>query len=101
MSGVNPYRIHKLSHEKLSHEKLFYCNVPGCPRTDGFRDAYGVKRHKIIKHQSAAERYRCYIQGCKSGDKSWSLLDNFRSHFKNMHKEEFAEEGEFSEIAQR
>jgi hypothetical protein len=96
MSGVNTYRIHK-----LSHEKLFFCDVPGCSKTKGFSDVYSVKRHKITKHQSAGKRYRCYIQGCKSGDKSWPLLDNFRSHIKKMHKEEFAEEGEFSKIAQR
>ena len=90
------YRRHE-----LSHEKPFVCDIPGCPRTEGFSKKQDVDRHKRSKHPSAAnnKRYQCYIQGCKSGYKSWTRPDNFRSHVKTMHKE--FSEGELSKIVQR
>lgn len=90
-----------LERHELSHEKPFVCDVPGCPRTEGFNRAHDVDRHKRSKHPSAAnnKRYRCYIQGCKSGHKSWTRPDNFRSHVKTVHKE--FSKGELSKIVQR
>jgi hypothetical protein len=29
--------------------------------------------------------YNCLVERCKSKDKSWRRLDNFRSHLKRMH----------------
>lgn len=30
--------------------------------------------------------YHCLVNGCKSKDKKWPRLDNFRSHLKRIHR---------------
>ena len=88
------------------HRKPFVCNYPGCTRTDGFSTTNDLDRHTKSKHPSAmalsvpTKRYRCHISGCKSKEKSWPRLDNFRSHLKRVHQEAFQTEDDFDEIIQ-
>ncbi|KAG0645066.1 Transcriptional activator GLI3 [Hyphodiscus hymeniophilus] len=81
----------ELKKHDLRHRKPFVCSHPGCSRTDGFSTTNDLDRHTKSKHASASaqlaptKRYRCHVPGCKSKEKSWPRLDNFRSHLKRVH----------------
>ena len=81
------------------------CDFPGCQRSEGFSTSNDLERHIKSKHPAAlrgvepTRRYRCHMQGCKSKEKSWPRLDNFRSHLKRVHKVE--DEDEFEETIRR
>jgi hypothetical protein len=65
------------------------CKVSGCPLDEGFSTTDDLERHTQSKHPSAntslTKKFRCHVAGCKSQDKSWPRLDNFRSHLKRVH----------------
>lgn len=74
----------------LRHRKPFMCTVRGCNRVGGFSTSNDLERHAKSKHPALKElattkRFRCMVPGCKSKDKSWPRLDNFRSHLKRVH----------------
>lgn len=97
LAEANTYRKHD-----LRHRKPFTCNFPGCQRDEGFSTSNDLDRHTKSKHPSAAaisSRYRCRVQGCKSKEKSWPRLDNFRSHLKRVHKVE--DDEQFEETIRR
>ncbi|KAG9232581.1 hypothetical protein BJ875DRAFT_380381 [Amylocarpus encephaloides] len=81
----------ELKKHELRHTKPFKCDVQGCPRTQGFSTPNDLERHRKSKHSGVlgattdTEYYRCNIQGCKSKDKHWPRLDNFRSHLRRVH----------------
>lgn len=81
----------ELKKHDLRHRKPFVCTVPGCTRTEGFSTTNDLERHTKSKHQGAmpenvsTKMYHCHVVGCKSKDKSWPRLDNFRSHLKRVH----------------
>ncbi|PVH85156.1 hypothetical protein DL98DRAFT_583750 [Cadophora sp. DSE1049] len=81
----------ELKKHDLRHRKPYMCKVPGCSRTEGFSTTNDLDRHTKSKHPSAipenasTKRYRCLVPGCKSKDKAWPRLDNFRSHLKRVH----------------
>jgi hypothetical protein len=90
----------------LRHRKPFVCKVEGCTRVDGFSTTNDLDRHIKSKHPSAGpsghtKRYRCHVQGCKSKEKSWPRLDNFRSHLKRVHSHHFQSEEEFERMIRR
>lgn len=99
----------ELKKHDLRHTKPFTCEFPGCSRTEGFSTTNDLERHVKSKHPSAVQgtestkRFRCLVQGCKSKDKSWPRLDNFRSHLKRIHhlkpedEDEMARRAEFWE----
>lgn len=76
----------------LRHRKPFICTYPGCQRSEGFSTTNDLDRHMKSKHPScqkanlAKRQYRCHIEGCKSREKAWPRLDNFRSHLKRVHR---------------
>ena len=91
----------------LRHRKPFVCKYPGCTRTDGFSTTNDLDRHTKSKHplamtqSEATKRYRCHVQGCKSKEKSWPRLDNFRSHLKRVHSQALQTDEEFEEMIRR
>ncbi|KAM3075183.1 hypothetical protein ACMFMF_005862 [Clarireedia jacksonii] len=83
----------ELKKHELRHTKPFTCTVAGCTRDMGFSTTNDLERHVKSKHPSAAlsraeptKKYHCHTSGCKSKDKAWPRLDNFRSHLKRVHK---------------
>ncbi|KAA8569156.1 hypothetical protein EYC84_000825 [Monilinia fructicola] len=82
----------ELKKHDLRHKKPFVCNYPGCVRTEGFSTTNDLDRHTKSKHHLATtskagptKKYRCVVPGCRSKDKAWPRLDNFRSHLKRVH----------------
>ncbi|TEY34084.1 hypothetical protein BOTCAL_0651g00020 [Botryotinia calthae] len=82
----------ELKKHDLRHRKPFVCTYPGCGRTEGFSTTNDLDRHTKSKHPLATtsraeslKRYRCVVPSCKSKDKLWPRLDNFRSHLKRVH----------------
>jgi len=83
------------------------CTVPGCSRTEGFSTTNDLERHIKSKHPSAmsdtamTKKFRCLVHGCKSKEKSWPRLDNFRSHLKRVHGNQLRYDDEFDELIRR
>jgi len=78
----------ELKKHMYRHEKPFKCDFPSCGRSTGFSTVNDLERHKRSKHPSSVTsktQYRCVATPCKSKDKLWPRLDNFRSHLKRMH----------------
>ena len=79
----------------LRHTKPFVCTVQGCKRVGGFSTSNDLERHTKCKHplalaeSASARRFRCLVPGCKSKEKSWPRLDNFRSHLKRVHHPQY------------
>ncbi|KAJ5199635.1 Zinc finger C2H2 [Penicillium cf. griseofulvum] len=86
----------KRKHE-ARHKKLFKCDVPNCPRKDGFGTINDLARHKKCVHNKEPERgpkmmYMCFGTNCPRPNKRWPRLDNFKQHLNRMHHEEDGEE---------
>lgn len=83
-------KFHRKHH--LRHTKPFTCPNPTCTRTEGFSTANDLDRHIKSKHpndlprEAQSKTYHCLVAGCKSQEKVWPRLDNFRSHLKRMHR---------------
>ena len=83
------------------------CKVEGCSRAEGFSTTNDLDRHIKSKHPSsipeseATKMYRCYVVGCKSKDKAWPRLDNFKSHLKRVHPQLLQNDDEFEAIVKR
>ncbi|KAF7933756.1 uncharacterized protein EAE98_003465 [Botrytis deweyae] len=95
----------ELKKHDLRHKKPFVCNYPGCGRTEGFSTTNDLDRHTKSKHPLATtskaesiKKYRCVVPGCKSKDKAWPRLDNFRSHLKRVHSNVARLEENFEEM---
>ncbi|CDM29245.1 Zinc finger, C2H2-like [Penicillium roqueforti FM164] len=85
----------KRKHE-ARHKKLFKCDVPNCPRKDGFGTINDLARHKKCVHNKEPERgpkmmYMCFGTNCPRPNKRWPRLDNFKQHLNRMHREEDGE----------
>ncbi|KAB8294845.1 hypothetical protein EYC80_006806 [Monilinia laxa] len=94
----------ELKKHDLRHKKPFVCSYPGCVRTEGFSTTNDLDRHTKSKHHLATaskmesmKKYRCVVPGCKSKDKAWPRLDNFRSHLRRVHESYVQSEADFSE----
>src|SRR5271156_894380 len=91
----------------LRHRKPFMCQVSGCPRTEGFSTTNDLDRHTRSRHPStipeseSTKKYRCHVPGCKSKEKSWPRLDNFRSHLKRVHSHHLRTEEDFEDMIRR
>jgi hypothetical protein len=91
----------------LRHRKPFVCAVLGCTRPEGFSTTNDLDRHTKSKHPSAmpeaapTKKYRCLVAGCKSKEKSWPRLDNFRSHLKRVHGNQMRNEDDFDDLIRR
>ncbi|KAI9702111.1 MAG: hypothetical protein M1836_001455 [Candelina mexicana] len=77
----------------LRHERPFVCDESGCTRKEGFSTSNDLDRHKKSVHKITPKRgsqksYRCFSAGCKTKDKLWPRLDNFRQHLQRMHHSE-------------
>lgn len=74
---------------ELRHTKPFHCTVKDCQRKEGYSTANDLERHVKSKHADLyppSKTYSCLVDKCKSKDKAWPRLDNFRSHLKRIHK---------------
>ncbi|CAL3967700.1 unnamed protein product [Diplocarpon coronariae] len=97
----------ELKKHDLRHRKPFVCCVIGCPRTEGFSTSNDLERHSKSKHPShfpetaCSKRFHCHFHGCKSQDKVWPRLDNFRSHLKRVHGDRLKTEEDFDEMIRR
>ncbi|KAF7517574.1 hypothetical protein PCG10_001152 [Penicillium crustosum] len=85
----------KRKHE-ARHKKQFKCDVPNCPRKDGFGTINDLARHKKCVHNKEPERgpkmtYMCFGANCPRPNKRWPRLDNFKQHLNRMHHEEDGE----------
>jgi hypothetical protein len=69
------------------HEKPFVCREKGCGRTEGFSTSNDLDRHMKSKHAElgCGKTWQCLVDRCKSNEKRWPRLDNFRSHLKRVH----------------
>lgn len=82
----------EMKKHELRHTKPFECQVQGCNRTEGFSTPNDLERHMKSKHSelltssTGIKKYRCLVSGCKSKDKAWPRLDNFKSHLKRVHQ---------------
>lgn len=76
----------------LKHEKPHRCDIRGCTRTEGFITINDLQRHKKSVHKigvdSITKSYKCASSKCKSPEKLWPRLDNFKQHILRMHKDE-------------
>lgn len=45
--------------------------------------------------------YQCHVPRCKSKEKNWLRLDNFRSHLKRVHSDVVRSENDFDEFIYR
>ncbi|KAH7076763.1 hypothetical protein BKA63DRAFT_289270 [Paraphoma chrysanthemicola] len=80
---------------KLKHEKPFKCEEPNCKRTGlGFTTVNDLDRHKKSVHRIGLlkKSYQCASESCRSKEKIWPRLDNFKQHIERMHKEEEPED---------
>ncbi|ROT37725.1 hypothetical protein SODALDRAFT_204233 [Sodiomyces alkalinus F11] len=78
----------QLAKHHQRHSKPHKCDVPGCPRQEGFSTLNDLDRHKRSLHPdlaTAGPRYRCHLDQCQNKDKLWPRADNFRSHLKRVH----------------
>lgn len=97
----------ELKKHYLRHTKPFVCQVQGCARTEGFSTTNDLDRHTRSKHptvipeSASVRRFRCHVPGCKSKDKSWPRLDNFRSHLKRVHESYVSRGDQFEEMVKR
>lgn len=89
------------------HRKPYVCEVPGCLRTAGFSTRNDLERHTKSKHPAAipenesTKKFRCHVPGCKSKDKAWPRLDNFRSHLKRVHASHLRTDDAFDDMIRR
>lgn len=75
----------------LKHEKPFKCDISGCKRGGkGFTTVNDLNRHKKSVHRINAfdGSYQCASSNCRSKDKIWPRLDNFKQHVQRMHPDE-------------
>ncbi|KAG4428199.1 hypothetical protein IFR05_016320 [Cadophora sp. M221] len=97
----------ELKKHDLRHRKPYVCEVPGCLRTEGFSTTNDLDRHTKSKHPSATpeneaiKKFRCHVPGCKSKDKAWPRLDNFRSHLKRVHASYLRTDEAFDDMIRR
>ncbi|TAQ90353.1 hypothetical protein B7494_g1332 [Chlorociboria aeruginascens] len=88
----------------LRHNKPFICKISGCSRTEGFGTTNDLERHIKSKHALTPlpeKRFRCLVPGCKSKDKSWPRLDNFRSHLKRVHPSQLGTDKDFENLIRK
>ncbi|KAL2071757.1 hypothetical protein VTL71DRAFT_12992 [Oculimacula yallundae] len=91
----------------LRHTKPYLCQVPNCARTEGFSTTNDLDRHTRSKHPSITQensftkKFRCHVPGCKSKDKAWPRLDNFRSHLKRVHENYLRSDESFDDMVRR
>jgi hypothetical protein len=92
----------------LRHRKPFFCQVSGCSRTEGFSTSNDLERHTMSKHPSTAlattqgaKKFRCLVPGCKSSEKAWPRLDNFRSHLKRVHGNSLHTDDDYDDLVRR
>ncbi|KAI9843238.1 MAG: hypothetical protein M1837_006527 [Sclerophora amabilis] len=83
----------QLKKHRLRHEKPYKCEIPDCARTDGFstsndRDRHVKSVHKIDIPDGTTKTWLCQSSHCKTKDKIWPRLDNFKAHLKRMHPQE-------------
>lgn len=104
----NPVKTQsELKKHDLRHRKPFICNVQGCSRKEGFSTTNDLDRHiksihpLAIPESASVKKYRCHIPGCKSKDKSWPRLDNFRSHLKRVHSSSLRSDEDFDNMIRR
>jgi hypothetical protein len=87
----------------LRHKKPYKCQVAGCTRFEGFSTTNDLERHTKSKHAASVsgKKYRCSVPGCKSREKAWPRLDNFRSHLKRVHQNQLRTDEDFDEILRK
>ncbi|KAF1996730.1 hypothetical protein P154DRAFT_579665 [Amniculicola lignicola CBS 123094] len=83
----------KSDHKKhmLKHEKPWKCHVHPCKRNGrGFTTTNDLKRHQKSVHGMGATEnsYKCASESCRSKEKIWPRLDNFKQHISRMHLNE-------------
>jgi len=79
----------------LKHDKPWICEIPGCKRHGkGFTTINDLNRHKKSVHRINAltGSYQCASNTCRSKDKVWPRLDNFKQHVQRMHTDEDEED---------
>jgi hypothetical protein len=83
--------------------KPFVCDEPQCPRKQGFSTKNDLERHKKTVHNKSAGsvQYRCHIDQCKAKNKLWPRADNFRSHLKRIHGEDYTAEDSLDKFIDR
>ncbi|KAE9371987.1 HET-domain-containing protein [Stipitochalara longipes BDJ] len=98
----------ELKKHDLRHRKPFFCQVSGCPRTEGFSTSNDLERHTMSKHPSNAlattpgvKKFRCLVPGCKSSEKAWPRLDNFRSHLKRVHGSSLRTDDDYDDLVRK
>jgi len=82
-----------IKHE-LRHTRPFKCRYTNCSKNhEGFPTQNDCDRHMQSVHKAPVKNgvikgYRCPSNVCKSKDKLWTRLDNYRNHLKRMHKQD-------------
>jgi hypothetical protein len=76
---------------KLTHDKPFMCDEANCKRGNpGFGTTNDLNRHKKSVHRIGLfdKSYKCASETCRTKEKIWPRLDNFKQHIDRMHKDE-------------
>ena len=90
-SHVNQYLYFLKRKHLLKHEKPHKCDVHNCKRNGkGFATINDLDRHKKSVHGIDIDKksWKCAAERCKSREKCWPRLDNFKQHVRRMHKDE-------------
>lgn len=75
----------------LMHQEPFRCDIFRCKRGEkGFTTVNDLIRHKKSIHRinKVVGSYQCAFMNCRSKDKIWPRLDNYKQHVQRMHPDE-------------
>jgi hypothetical protein len=76
------------------HEKPFKCDAPGCTRKTGFTTINDLNRHSKSVHEGGIDgktkSFKCAAKSCRTPNKVWPRLDNFKQHVTRLHPTEDA-----------
>jgi serine/threonine protein kinase len=88
--SASSYLLTRNRRHMLKHTKPFKCDVPGCPRIEGFVTSNDLERHQRSIHGKGRleHTYKCAVETCRNREKIWPRYDNFVQHIERMHKGE-------------
>jgi len=82
----------QVSHELRKRKKLYWCAVCTANGGKSFKTSNDLDRHNRSIHgllKDGDRFWMCPVNGCASAGKSWTRLDNFKSHVLTMHGQQY------------
>jgi hypothetical protein len=96
--SASSYLLTKNRSHMRKHTKPFKCDVPGCPKIEGFVTWNDLECHQRIIHGKGRleHTYECAVETCRNREKIWPEYYDFAGHIERMHKGEG-----FSDLVER